>query len=490
MTVTKKDILMLALFSFVLFILGNWAIPVTDPVESNYTLTAKEMLLSGDYISPRICGKFWYDKPAFFYWELIAAFSVFGINDFAARFFPVVFGTIGVVMTYLFARKIYERKTALIASFLLATSFGYWLISKTVITDLTLFVFFNAVLVFFYIAYTSENKNWYYVCYLFAGLAVLTKGPIGILLPGFIITIFIIVRRDFREIPRMKPLGFIIFAAVVASWYYPMYQIHGKEFLDTFLGVHNMLRATQSEHPMWDVWWYYSVLFFIMFFPWAFVTLPQTIIRYVKNYRATHELPRFDTTKLFLLIWAITINLFYQQMATKYSTYTLPSMLPIVILAARYIIDAKKEKLVKRLGTAWAICLVLLTFFVAIPQTQYNGQSCHDTAAFLREHVNTEAGDMVVSYGDYKMSIPYYSEMTIYDVDTRERMEDKRPDGKSWRSKNVMPLVAVDDLPRDHDVYMVVNKKYYEYFPRLVNVDEWDYLATFPDNTVYVRRAK
>ena len=56
--------------------------------ESNYTQTAKEMLLSGDWVSPRIFGNFWYDKPAFFYWELIAAFKVFGFTDFAARFFP------------------------------------------------------------------------------------------------------------------------------------------------------------------------------------------------------------------------------------------------------------------------------------------------------------------------------------------------------------------------------------------------------------------
>lgn len=65
---------------------GTSLLPITDPVESNYALTAKEMLLSGDFISPRIYGNFWYDKPIFFYWELIAAFSVFGVNEFAARF--------------------------------------------------------------------------------------------------------------------------------------------------------------------------------------------------------------------------------------------------------------------------------------------------------------------------------------------------------------------------------------------------------------------
>ena len=69
MTTVKKDLLTIGIVGFLLFMLGNWAIAITDPVESNYTLTAVEMLRSGDYISPRIYGNYWYDKPAFFYWD-------------------------------------------------------------------------------------------------------------------------------------------------------------------------------------------------------------------------------------------------------------------------------------------------------------------------------------------------------------------------------------------------------------------------------------
>ena len=83
MSETKKDLTIIGVLALLLFFLGNWAIAITDPVESNYTLTATEMLKSGDYISPRIYGNYWYDKPAFFYWELIAAYKIFGINEFA-----------------------------------------------------------------------------------------------------------------------------------------------------------------------------------------------------------------------------------------------------------------------------------------------------------------------------------------------------------------------------------------------------------------------
>lgn len=91
---------------------GNALIKITDPVESNYALTAMEMLQSGDYVSPRIFGNYWYDKPVLFYWELMAAFSLFGTTEFAARFFPSVFGLIGVVMAYGFASRLYDKRRA------------------------------------------------------------------------------------------------------------------------------------------------------------------------------------------------------------------------------------------------------------------------------------------------------------------------------------------------------------------------------------------
>jgi 4-amino-4-deoxy-L-arabinose transferase-like glycosyltransferase len=481
MTTTQRHLLLIFLIGAGLFFLGNAAIMITDPVESNYTLTAKEMLFSGDFISPRIYGNFWYDKPVFFYWELIAAFQAFGINEFAARFFPAVFGIIGLFMTYFFTRRIYDAKTAVLASLILGTSFEYWLISKTVITDLTLFVFFNAVLVFFYLAYTGKNKNWYYLCYLASGLAVLTKGPIGILLPGFIVTVFICLRRDFAEVCRMKPLGFVLFAIVAGSWYYPMYQLHGSAFIDTFLGVHNVLRATVSEHPQWDVWYYYTMIFFVGFFPWCF-SLPMVLRKYWKK----RQWPVLDQTTLFLLIWALAVNVFYQCMATKYTTYTLPGLLPIAILTARLLYS--KERLVRRLVIGSVIFYAALTFLVAIPVCRDRGYSGWDTAALLRQQV--QPGDLVVSYGDYRTSIVFYSGQIVYNLVPRREIAQDQPKAMSWKSKNVMPYYPLEALPEDQNVYLVLNERKYNEFPRDFQTDEWTELGVFANNRVYMRPAK
>ncbi len=478
----KRNLIFLTLLGAVLFLLLNGSLAVTDPVESNYTQTAKEMLLSGDYVSPRIFGNFWYDKPAFFYWELIAAFKVFGFTDFGARFFPAVFGVIGLWLTYFFARRIYDAQTAVLAGIMLATSVGYWVVSKSVITDATLFVFFNAVLVFFYLAYIGKNKNLYYLCYLFAGLAVLTKGPIGILLPGLVVTIFIVLRRDFAEIPRMKPLGFAIFFAVVALWYVPMYYLHGSDFINTFLGVHNVLRATVSEHPMWDVWWYYSVLFFLIFFPWGFVTLPPALWSWFKSRR----IPSFDREETFLLVWALTINIFYQMMATKYTTYTMPALLPISILAARFL--RGKMMLVRRMFFGEIAFLVFATLVVLIPNITGKNYSGKEVAAVLTETV--QDGDLVLSYGDYKVSHPYYSNLDIYKVDNKKSIEANRPDGKSWNSKNVWPYWAEEEIPRDRTVLMIVSKKRDDQFRKSFRAEEWTLVREFDQCRILRREGK
>ncbi len=89
-----------------LLFFGNGQLWITDSVESNYALTAKEMVLSGDWISPQIYGNYWYDKPVFFYWLTAAGFKIFGFNEFAARFFPALFGMAGLGLLVYAAKKL------------------------------------------------------------------------------------------------------------------------------------------------------------------------------------------------------------------------------------------------------------------------------------------------------------------------------------------------------------------------------------------------
>ena len=454
----------------VLYFWGNGALAVTAPVEVNYAQTAKEMLAAGDYLSPQIYGNYWYDKPIFFYWELIAAFSVFGVTDFAARFFPALFAAAGLVLTYAFARRLYDERTAFWSAIILGTGVLYSVLAKLILTDMSLFVFFGGTLAAFFVGYYEQERKYFYIAYICAGLAVLTKGPIGILLPGLVILVFLVLRRDLSALGRMCiPSGLLVFAAVCAPWYVYMYFAHGADFVNTFLGIHNVLRATVSEHAKWDVWYFYLGIYFIGMFPWSFA-LPLAL------YRAWCVRPVIDTRTLFLLVWAIVVPVFFQFMATKYPTYSFPAFLPTAILTARLL--AKNTRVLKA-GAILGMGLYLAVVFVVTNYSEGDGHfSGKEAAAILAQTMKQD--DLLVCYGDYTATVPYYTGHTMYALATREEIAARAPKEMSWNSKNVMPFLPLDELPRDRTVYLVVERHAFDAFEENLAAQGWEELGALP----------
>ena len=453
-----------------LYFWGNGALPVTAPVEVNYAQTAKEMLAAGDFLSPQIYGNYWYDKPIFFYWELLAAFSVFGVTDFAARFFPALFAAAGLGLTYAFARRLYDERTAFWSALILGTSVLYSFLAKLILTDLSLFVFFGGTLAAFYIGYRERRRSFFYIAYACAGLAVLTKGPIGFLLPGLIILIFLIAARDLSALGRIcLPTGLLVFAAVCAPWYVYMYLVHGADFVNTFLGIHNVLRATVSEHAQWDVWYFYLGIYVLGMFPWSFA-LPLAL------FRAWRVRPVVETRTLFLLVWAIVVPVFFQMMATKYPTYSFPAFLPTAILTARLL--AQNTRVLKA-GAIIGMGLYLAVVFAATNSAGRDGHfSGKGAAAILSQTMQTD--DLLVCYGDYTATVPYYTGHTMYELATREEIAARAPREMSWNSKNVMPFLPIDELPADRTVYLVLERHAFDAFEENFAGQGWEELGALP----------
>ena len=455
-----------------LFFFCNWLIPVTDPTENCYALTAKEMLEAGDYFSPRIYGNFWFDKPIFFYWELLLACGIFGVNEFALRFFPAVFASTGVFLTYFFASKMYNRKVGFVAAVILATSPEYWYIAHAIITDMTLFCTISTTLMVFFFAYTKNKPKYLYIAFAAAGVAVLTKGPIGFLLPGLIILLFLISQSDLKYLWRGEILkGLVLMLAIISTWYLPMYFIHGQQFLTDFLGVHNFLRATVSEHPRYDVWYYYTVVFLIGFIQW--------LVPIFLRIRKFHSLPQLDARRKFLIIWAVTVFIVFQSFATKYPTYTLPYMMPIAILLAEYF--AEQQKLFTRIAAVSTIVLTL-GVFVAIPICSINSHK--ETAEIIAPLVDKDT--CVISYGvGYSGSLVFYSGCKIYRMEKSEDIAKVRPESMTWTTKNVMPYMEFKDLP-DGKVVAVVQSDWAENFLKLVK-GNWQIVEELPQTTIFIR---
>lgn len=446
----RNDIVGLLIFGLVLYMLGNWALPMTDPVESNYVETAKEMIQAGDYLSPRIFGNYWYDKPILFYLELIASFKLFGMTDFAARFFPAAFAVIGLIMTYAFATKLYSRRVGLLSAVLLGTSVEYWYLGHAVITDMTLWVTVSATLMSFYAGYESGKAKYYYLAFAAAGIAVLDKGPIGLALPGFIILLFLLWQRCLTMLLNIHMFGgLVLFFGVISLWYLPMYLLHGSDFLDTFLGVHNVLRATVSEHPRNNVWYYYLLVFLAGFLPWSLAVVPAFFKRLFK--RELH-LPTGERER-FLVVWALAVFVAFECMASKYMTYTFPYMMPLAILMGSYFLA--HEKMFWRLAKGMGV-LYLISVFAILPfAVQKN--SGQGVATILQQQ--SQPDTVVMTYGiRYPVSVAYYSDLRpVRLVPTEADIEKERPHKMSWTATNIMPFASIENMDLQRDTLLVTD---------------------------------
>ena len=106
---SRKSWTVFWLAALLLLFVFNGSLLITDSVESNYALTAKEMVVSGDWLSPQIYGQYWFDKPVFFYWLTALGFKIFGFTEFAARFFPSCFGLAGLGLLIWGAKKLFDE---------------------------------------------------------------------------------------------------------------------------------------------------------------------------------------------------------------------------------------------------------------------------------------------------------------------------------------------------------------------------------------------
>lgn len=497
---------------FLLFVF-NGSLPITDSVEGNYSLSAKEMLLTGDWISPQIYGKYWFDKPVFSYWMIALGFKLFGFSEFGARFFPSLFGLLGLWLTVWTGKKLYSSEVGLFSGVLLLMTMEFFTISKSVLTDGMLFFFMNGVLVCYYLAYSGKNKRYYYGSYALAGLATLTKGPIGFLLPGLIIVLFLCWRRDWRSLRQAKlGSGLLLFLLIVAPWYVTMAQLH-PDFLQSFLGTQNVFRATVAEHPQYNVPWYYIAVNLLNAYAWIGL-LPGMV------YHLFHKADRLELPSQregFLFLWASVIFLFFTCMVTKYITYTYPLLLPLCVLMAAYIWKRGRNLPVKGMLTGnllfygaltvfvfnmkkWAPTLklpgsdMLLYFFliyflcmVVLAFHQYKGKSSMEifttimllTVAFhicslellakpLMADVSGKAAAQVINRtlpqnvpiyvqgGGYPTSTVFYTGRTLTFLVPDDRVEEFKPRDGSWAVKNIMPWTTYGDLYKTNGQAMVL----------------------------------
>lgn len=322
--------------------------PLMDPDEPVYAETAREMLKFQDFISPRIYGEFWYDKPPMYYWLVAISISFFGDNEFAARFPSALLAVGGAILIYFAGRKLFNERAALLAALILTTMLEYFYLGNAAVTDMTLTFCLTAALLAFLLDKT-------YLLFLFAALATMTKGPVAIAFCVGIIFLYQVLSGNIKTMTiNYKKIvgGAGLFLLITGPWYWIMYQLHGTEFIDTFLGFHNITRFLQPEHASGADWYYYIPVILVGLFPWTavmFQALKEGLKKKSKDYH----------TCLFLFIWASLVFVFFSISQTKLVSYILPLYPPLALLLGHYFDKTWQEKRYRALKhAAWGFSIM------------------------------------------------------------------------------------------------------------------------------------
>lgn len=335
-------LILLAVTIFLFFFnLGN--IALTDPDETFYAQTAKEMTTEGEWVTPLIFGEPQFEKPILYYWLIISSYKFFGINEFAARFPSAVFGLIGIMGIYFLGRTLFSKECGFFSGVILATSMQYLVLARGCVTDMVLGTFILLTLLFFILGWMREKRYWYFLSAVSVALAVLTKGPIGLLIPGLTVLIYVAISREWKKFWKIPFLWCIaIFILTGLPWYIAVTRVHGVAFIGEFFGFQNVTRFIHPEHRIGSSPFFYIPIIIAGFFPWS-MFFPASLWDMRRTRAASSSLKR---TGLFLAVWFGVVFIFFSVSRTKLVTYIFPLYPVMAILAARLFerfIALKKE---------------------------------------------------------------------------------------------------------------------------------------------------
>ncbi|MEO6726391.1 MAG: glycosyltransferase family 39 protein [Blastocatellia bacterium] len=315
------------------FFYGLGSLPFIGPDEPRYAEVAREMYRSGDWITPRLGGIRWFEKPALTYWLSAIGYKLFGESEFAARFGIAVFASIGVLLVYFFGKQVRSARFGYLSAAALATC-GLWLgFARGATFDLPLSVAMTLALFSFFVWERREkeqgrNRFWWILCFAL-GLAVLAKGLVGIVLPAAIIGLYLLLTRRLKVIlkPKLLFAGTILFLATAAIWYAPVMARHGREFIDEFFIGHHFQRYLSNKYKHPQPFYFFIGVLLAGSFPWIFYFV-ASIWRAV--WRRGELLQ--DRLRLFLWLWAFVPVVFFSFSGSKLPGYILPVFPAVAML--------------------------------------------------------------------------------------------------------------------------------------------------------------
>jgi 4-amino-4-deoxy-L-arabinose transferase-like glycosyltransferase len=350
--------------AFLVFFAGLGAYPLIEPDEGRYTEIPREMLATGDFVTPHLNGVLYFEKPPLYYWLNAAALSLPGRPEILCRLAGALLGLAGIGLAWALGRSIGGPRAGLISGLALGSSPLWIALSRATIIDMTLTFFLSATLTCFWLAQEKDRgdrgeKALWYGMFAAAALATLAKGLIGFVVPGAVIFFYLLFARRWRLLLRVPRIGGIaLFLAIALPWHV-LAARRNPDFLWFYFIHEHFQRYATSEAKRQAPFWFFVAILALGLLPWSGL-LPAAGRLFRRGTKRLRDRPGL----IFLACWAGFVFLFFSASQSKLVPYILPAMPPLAVLIALALAAAEDDERLRSWaragGTVGALLLALL----------------------------------------------------------------------------------------------------------------------------------
>lgn len=343
--------------------LGARTLVPTD--EGRYAEMAREMVTTNDWITPRLNGIKYFEKPPLQNWMNALTFKLFGLGEWQARLWTGLCGLLGIALVAHAGRRVFGERVGFTAAIVLGSSFFWAALGHINTLDMGLSGMMALTLCGLLLAQRNdaserERRNWMLACWAGMGLAVLSKGLIGIVLPGAVLVLYTAIARDWAIWKRLHAgLGLLVFFAITVPWFV-LVSLDNPEFPYFFFIHEHLQRFTSKIHNRAGPWYYFIPILLLGIFPWLGV-LAQSL------WNGRRDATNGFQPKKMLLIWSAFIFLFFSISGSKLPSYILPIFPALALLIACELEQASSRRIAFAAGLLALFSAIGLAFVPKIP---------------------------------------------------------------------------------------------------------------------------
>ncbi len=368
-----RDYFCLSVILGILFFSFLGARPLSTPDEGRYVEIPREMVVSGDYVTPHLNGLKYFEKPPLVYWIEAVPIKLGFFNEFAFRFPIALFALLGCLVVYGLSRHFYSRRAGLWSAVVLATSLLYYALSRIILLDLVLTVFMTSGLLSFFAGIKEDRgltrRKWLAFSAISLALAVLTKGLVGLLIPLGIIAVWITVFNKWSLLrPLYLPTNLLLFLAIALPWHI-LVSLKNPSFFDFYFIHEQFERYFTTIHRRHQPFWFFIPITILGFLPWTFF-LPHGVKDIIPKTFRDWKIYDFES---FLMVWIIFIFIFFSCSNSILIPYILPIFPPLAIIVGRFLSYVWKNHL--KIGPE--ICFYCVFYLTLILGSVYAFQRLH-----------------------------------------------------------------------------------------------------------------